>query len=67
MPTKLSADTLDDLRVIPEPEAIELINVSPMTWARMRLRGETPPLVQISKRRIGYRVSDLKKWIAARV
>jgi len=67
MQTKLAADTLDDLRVIPESEAIHLANVSPASWSRMRQRGETPPLVRISRRRIGYRVSDLKKWIEARV
>ena len=36
MQTKLAADTLDDLRVIPESEAIHLANVSPATWSRMR-------------------------------
>jgi predicted DNA-binding transcriptional regulator AlpA len=62
----LSPDTLDDLRVLPEHETIKLAGVSKPTWDRLRARGETPPLVRISRRRIGYRVSDLKKWIEAR-
>ena len=55
-------DTLADLKVIDEREAAQLNGVSLMTWIRMRNRGETPPLVQLSPRRIGYRVVDLRRW-----
>ncbi len=56
----------DDVRVLDEPTTAAAAGVSPATWIRMRQRGETPPCVQISKRRIGYRVSDLKAWLEAR-
>jgi predicted DNA-binding transcriptional regulator AlpA len=55
-------DTLADLKVIDEREAARLNGVSLMTWIRMRNRGETPPLVQLSPRRIGYRVVDVRRW-----
>lgn len=66
MRTSLSSDALEDLRVLSEPEAIRLAGISKPTWERMRARGETPPLVRISRRRIGYRVGDLRKWIEGR-
>jgi predicted DNA-binding transcriptional regulator AlpA len=65
--TSLSVETLENLRVLSEPEAIRLTGISKPTWERMRARGETPPLVRISRRRIGYRVGDLRKWIEARI
>jgi predicted DNA-binding transcriptional regulator AlpA len=66
MKTSFLNDALEDLRVIPENEAANVAGVSVMTWQRMRHRGETPPLVRISRRRIGYRIGDLRKWIEAR-
>jgi predicted DNA-binding transcriptional regulator AlpA len=65
--TSLSVETLENLRVLSEPEAIRLTGISKPTWERMRARGETPPLVRISRCRIGYRVGDLRKWIEARI
>jgi predicted DNA-binding transcriptional regulator AlpA len=56
----------DSVRVVDEPTAIKLVGVSPRTWDRMRARGETPPVTKLSARRIGYRVSDLAKWLDAR-
>jgi hypothetical protein len=32
----------------------------------MRARGETPPITQLSQRRIGYRLADLKAWLDSR-
>jgi predicted DNA-binding transcriptional regulator AlpA len=59
-------DSLDSVRVLDEPTAIELAGVSPRTWDRMRARGETPPITKLSERRIGYRLVDLKAWLDAR-
>jgi predicted DNA-binding transcriptional regulator AlpA len=59
-------DSLDSVRVLDEPTAIKLAGVSPRTWDRMRARGETPPITQISARRIGYRLIDLRAWLDAR-
>jgi predicted DNA-binding transcriptional regulator AlpA len=54
------------VRVVDQPTALMLLNLSLSTWERMRKRGETPPITQISDRRIGYRISDLEKWLDAR-
>ena len=59
-------DDLLPARVVPEREAAHLVNVSAMTWQRMRARGETPPHIQLSPRRIGYRLVDLIKWLEDR-
>jgi predicted DNA-binding transcriptional regulator AlpA len=60
------SDGLDSVRVLDEPTTIKLAGVSPRTWDRMRARGETPPVTQISERRIGYRLIDLRRWLDAR-
>ena len=54
------------VRVVDQPTALMLLNLSLSTWERMRKRGETPPITQISDRRIGYRISDLEKWLDSR-
>jgi predicted DNA-binding transcriptional regulator AlpA len=56
----------NSVQVVNEPTALKICNVSPKTWERMRKRGETPPITQISDRRIGYRIADLEKWLDAR-
>ena len=47
-------------------EAINLLGLSPRTWARLEAQGETPPKIRLSPGRIGYAASDLRKWIEAR-
>ena len=59
-------DEFESVRVVDESTAVKLAGVSPRTWDRMRARGETPPFTQISQRRIGYRIADLKAWLDAR-
>ncbi len=59
-------DPFDDVRVINEKTARELVDLSPRTWDRLRAAGDTPPITKISARRIGYRISDIKKWLDAR-
>jgi predicted DNA-binding transcriptional regulator AlpA len=63
---KRPAAVPDSVRVIDRAQAIEAIGVSWNTWERMEERGETPPVTKLSKRRIGYRVVDLQKWLDAR-
>jgi predicted DNA-binding transcriptional regulator AlpA len=62
----MNDDWISRLRVIPEPETIVLCNSSKATWERMKARGETPPMTQISPRRVGYRVTDIEAWLDAR-
>ena len=52
--------------IVPEPEAAKLMNLAPRTLQRMRLEGGGPPYIQLSERRIGYSVDDLREWIAGR-
>ena len=60
-------DTFKSIRVVPKPQARKLCgDLSDRTWERMEARGETPPKTQLSPGRIGYRVSDIKKWLDAR-
>lgn len=56
----------DSVRVIDRAQAIEAVGLSWNTWERMEERGETPPVTKLSKRRIGYRVVDLQRWLDAR-
>ena len=54
-------DDFDIVRVLTRAETIKALGLSPDTWARMEARGETPPKLQLSARRIGYRVIDIQK------
>jgi predicted DNA-binding transcriptional regulator AlpA len=56
----------DSVRVVDEPTAIQLLNLSGRTWDRLKALGDVPPITRLSKRRIGYRVADLKAWLDAR-
>lgn len=46
-------------RIIPELEAARLRNVSPDTLRRQAKRGEGPRRIQLSPRRIGYRLREV--------
>jgi predicted DNA-binding transcriptional regulator AlpA len=59
-------DELESVRVINEPTAYKLVNLSPKTWKRLRAAGQAPPHVQISPGRIGYLVADLRAWLEER-
>ena len=53
-------------RVLDEKAAAEFIGVSHGTLERMRKAGSAPRHVQLSARRLGYRISDLTAWLDAR-
>ena len=65
--TKTNRAGPDDLRVLTSKQAIELLGISEQTFARLEARGEGPPKIRLSPRRIGYRVCDLKAWQDARL
>jgi predicted DNA-binding transcriptional regulator AlpA len=50
-------------RLISETETARLLNVSPPTVRRMAERGEGPPRVYPSLRRVAYVLSDVEKFI----
>jgi hypothetical protein len=57
---------LEKLQVVKDAEMPDLLRVSSRTWERMRERGDHPPKIQISDRRIGYRVGDIELWLDAK-
>jgi predicted DNA-binding transcriptional regulator AlpA len=52
----------EPLKIIDEREAAKLNGVSYATWQRMKASGDAPPSILISKRRLGYRLADIKEW-----
>lgn len=49
--------------IISEGQAAEMLNLAPRTLQSKRLDGSGPAFVQLTKRRIGYAVTDLEAWI----
>jgi predicted DNA-binding transcriptional regulator AlpA len=58
---------LNNICVLTTTQAARFLGVSPDTLKRMRRKGLGPPRTQISERRIGYRLSDLKSWLDQRL
>ncbi|MCQ8279914.1 helix-turn-helix domain-containing protein [Acetobacteraceae bacterium KSS8] len=52
--------------VVDESEAARMLSLAPRTLQAMRLAGSGPRYVQLTVRRIGYPVADLRAWIASR-
>ena len=67
MPKNSTAPAIDDLRVITLQEFAASQGISFATVQRMIARGEGPPVIKLSTRRVGVRIIDLKEWQAARV
>jgi predicted DNA-binding transcriptional regulator AlpA len=55
-----------DRRIVSFSEAAKRAGVSPMTWVRIRRRGEAPPVVHISPHRKGHMLCDVDDWLEAR-
>jgi predicted DNA-binding transcriptional regulator AlpA len=53
---------LEKLQVVKDSDMPGLLTVSDRTWDRMKQAGDHPPKIQISERRIGYRVADIEDW-----
>jgi predicted DNA-binding transcriptional regulator AlpA len=60
------SELLEKLKVVKDPQMPDLLGVSDRTWERMKERGDHPPKIQISERRIGYRVGDIGEWLDAK-
>ena len=62
-------DTFDNTagnRVVSETAAAEFLGVSIDTLRRACMRGEGPPRLRLSLRRVGYRLRDLDAWLNER-
>lgn len=53
--------------VVTENEAARMLRLSSRAMQRLRAEGAGPPVVQLTNRRIGYRVRDLDIWTQNRV
>jgi predicted DNA-binding transcriptional regulator AlpA len=64
--SRTSGIDLDGLKVLSRPEVIALLGVSKVTFDRIEARGAGPAKIQLSPRRIGYRVSAVRAWLDSR-
>jgi predicted DNA-binding transcriptional regulator AlpA len=53
--------------VVSPKETAKIINVAVHTLRRLDKKGEGPERIQLSARRIGYRISSIERWLAERV
>jgi predicted DNA-binding transcriptional regulator AlpA len=61
MPPHLCED-----HVLTEPQALVLLGFSADTLHRLHRKGEGPRRVQLSERRHGYRLGDIRHWLDQR-
>ena len=57
---------MKDLSIIRPKELAELLSISIPTLYRMINNGELPPKVQIGKRAVGWRRSQIEDWMEER-
>lgn len=65
-PPLIEREPYSQIRVLNRHETIKLIGVDERTFDRMEAAGDAPPKTQLSKRRIGYRLTDIDTWLNAR-
>jgi predicted DNA-binding transcriptional regulator AlpA len=63
---KLPAIINDD-QVLPEPQAAKVCGFSQYTLRRRVQAGDGPKRIQLSPRRFGCRMRDLREWLNSRV
>ena len=56
----------DEPLVLSEREAARRLSLSPAQLRRLREAGTGPRAIWLSHRRLGYRLADLRAWLAAR-
>ena len=61
----LTTERPDDLRLLDQAQAAELLQVSPRTLEGWRCRGGGPRFVRVG-RRVRYRLQDLRAWLDER-
>lgn len=52
--------------VLNERQVAALLTVGMSTLQRWRAQGQGPNYVRLSTRRVGYRLSELHRWLASR-
>ena len=59
-------ENFDSVKVVSEPQAIEIVGLSARQWYRMKAEGDLPPVTRLSRGRIGYRLTDIAQWLDKR-
>ncbi len=57
---------IPDDRILTAAEMHALGLGHPVTLTRRRKKGDGPPFINLSAHRIGYRMGDVRAWLAAR-
>jgi predicted DNA-binding transcriptional regulator AlpA len=59
-------DQLPPEAILTDREVSELVGISIDTLWRLERKGDAPPRVQLSARRHGRRLADVRRWLAER-
>jgi predicted DNA-binding transcriptional regulator AlpA len=59
-------DQLPPEAILTDREVSELVGISVDTLSRLERKGDAPPRVQLSARRHGRRLADVRRWLAER-
>jgi predicted DNA-binding transcriptional regulator AlpA len=59
-------DRLPPEAVLTDKQLCELVGISLDTLVRLERQGDAPPRVQLSPRRHGRRLADVRRWLAER-
>jgi predicted DNA-binding transcriptional regulator AlpA len=52
--------------VLTDKQVCELVGISQDTLWRLERKGDAPPRIQLSARRHGRRLADVRRWLAER-
>ena len=59
-------DRLPPEAVLTDKQVCELVGISVDTLWRLERKGDAPPRIQLSARRHGRRLADVRRWLAER-
>jgi predicted DNA-binding transcriptional regulator AlpA len=59
-------DQLPPEAILTDKQVCELTGISRDTFWRLERNGDAPPRVQLSPRRHGRRLADVRRWLAER-
>jgi hypothetical protein len=65
-PPAIDVTRLPDFALVGREHAAVILGISVDTLKRLVKAGTGPPKIQISRKRVGYRICDLKAWAGAR-
>jgi predicted DNA-binding transcriptional regulator AlpA len=59
-------DRLPPEAILTDKQVCELLQISYDTLWRLEKKGDAPPRIQLSQRRHGRRLADVRRWLAER-